>query len=199
MRTLLVIVHGIVIAIFGLISFISLTEGQGASAALGAIFLLAAVLLAVDLFLFVVPFDGKTARSLFGLDTADTMAYEPSYQSAPPRVTVQPTQEQPATVQSNGVQVDNTPINASVGIHMTNDPGANRARRACPKCNSQNLFYQTVSERKSTGCLTILLYIFLAVSVVGWVILIPLLLRNPYKNATYAVCQNCGHRFRVKQ
>ena len=68
----------------------------------------------------------------------------------------------------------------------------------CPKCGSQNVQVQALEERKKTGCLTVLLYIILACTVLGLLIVIPLLLRKKTKTTTYAVCQNCGHRWVVK-
>lgn len=68
----------------------------------------------------------------------------------------------------------------------------------CPKRGSQNVQVQALEERKKTGCLTVLLYIILACTVLGLLIVIPLLLRKKTKTTTYAVCQNCGHRWEVK-
>lgn len=68
----------------------------------------------------------------------------------------------------------------------------------CPKCGSQNVQVQALEERKKTGWLTVLLYIILACTVLGLLIVIPLLLRKKTKTTTYAVCQNCGHRWEVK-
>lgn len=67
----------------------------------------------------------------------------------------------------------------------------------CRKCGSENVSVQTISESRKSGCGTILLYIILAVSVLGWFILIPLLLRRKTDTNTYAVCQNCGHKWKV--
>jgi hypothetical protein len=68
-------------------------------------------------------------------------------------------------------------------------------KRICPKCNSDHISYQTVVEKKNGGCLMVCLYIFLAFSVVGWIILIPMLLAK--RTVTYAVCQSCGYRWNV--
>lgn len=68
----------------------------------------------------------------------------------------------------------------------------------CPRCGSNNVTIQVLEERKSTGCLTIILYIILACTVLGLLIVIPLMLRKKSKTKTYAVCQNCGHRWEVK-
>ena len=69
--------------------------------------------------------------------------------------------------------------------------------RMCPKCHNDNIQYQTVNEQKKTGCLMVLLYIILAISCIGWLILIPLLTRKKDLVVTYAVCQSCGYRWRI--
>ena len=68
----------------------------------------------------------------------------------------------------------------------------------CPKCKSENVQVQTVSESRKTGCLTIILYILLACTILGILILIPLMLRRKTETVTYAVCQNCGYRWKIK-
>lgn len=67
----------------------------------------------------------------------------------------------------------------------------------CPKCGGTNITYQTVSEGRKTGCLTIFLYILLACTLLGLLIVIPILLRKKTETVTYAVCQDCGHRWKV--
>ena len=71
------------------------------------------------------------------------------------------------------------------------------AVRMCPKCHSQNISYQTVPESKKTGCLTIILYILLALTIFGLLIVIPPFLRKKTVAVTYAVCQDCGHRWKI--
>lgn len=72
-------------------------------------------------------------------------------------------------------------------------------RRACPKCRGTNISYQTVTESRPTGCGTILLYVVLALTVFGLLIVIPLMLRKKTRTVTYAVCQDCGHRWVIQQ
>lgn len=69
----------------------------------------------------------------------------------------------------------------------------------CPKCGGRNVTVQALEERRKTGCLTVILYIILACTVLGLLIVIPLLLRKKTKTTTYAVCQDCGYRWEVKQ
>ncbi len=68
----------------------------------------------------------------------------------------------------------------------------------CPKCKSENVSISTVTENKKVGCETIILYILLAITILGWLVLIPILLRKKTETKTYAVCQNCGHRWEIK-
>lgn len=67
----------------------------------------------------------------------------------------------------------------------------------CPKCKGNNVQIQTVSESRKTGCLTVILYILLACTILGLLIVIPLLLRRKTETVTYAVCQDCGHRWKI--
>lgn len=71
------------------------------------------------------------------------------------------------------------------------------AEKQCPHCHGTNIQYQTVTESKKTGCLTILLYILLACTILGLLIVIPLALRKKTETVTYAVCQDCGKRWKV--
>lgn len=67
----------------------------------------------------------------------------------------------------------------------------------CPKCGSTNVSVQAVAEQKKRGCFMSLLWILLAVFTLGMVIWIPLLTKKGSKTKTYAVCQQCGHRWKV--
>ena len=69
--------------------------------------------------------------------------------------------------------------------------------RPCPKCNGRNVQFQTVEESKKTGCFKVFLYIFLAITILGWLILIPILARKRTRTVTYGICQSCGHRWEV--
>lgn len=69
--------------------------------------------------------------------------------------------------------------------------------RICPRCGQHNVQYQTVTESRKTGCFTVLLYIFLACTILGLLIVIPLVLRKKTNTVTYAVCQNCGCRWKI--
>ncbi len=80
---------------------------------------------------------------------------------------------------------------------ITESDQNNLPRRMCPKCRSERISYQTVTEQKGTCCLTILFYIFLAMTIVGLFILIPILAGKKDRTVTYAVCQTCGNRWRI--
>lgn len=68
-----------------------------------------------------------------------------------------------------------------------------RSGRKCPKCGG-TMTFQVVAEHKKAGCGTILFYILLSITILGLLVVIPLLLRNKTNNKTYAVCQSCGYR-----
>ncbi len=62
----------------------------------------------------------------------------------------------------------------------------------CPNCHSDNISVQMVAEQKKRSFLTILIYILLACTVIGLIILIPLMRGQKSKTRKYYVCQNCG-------
>lgn len=67
----------------------------------------------------------------------------------------------------------------------------------CKKCGSNNVTTQTVAEQKKRGCFSVCMWILLALCTCGLVLLIPLLSKKGSKTVTYAVCNNCGNRWRV--
>ena len=68
-----------------------------------------------------------------------------------------------------------------------------RGARKCRKCGGP-MTIQTVSESRKAGCGTIILYVLLALTIFGLLIVIPLALRKKTETVTYAVCQRCGHQ-----
>lgn len=99
-----------------------------------------------------------------------------------------------------GKEIDNNAAYCPVCGVSTNGTVQNVQHRhgaSCSKCHGHNITYQTVTEAKKTGCFTVLLYILLACTVLGLLIVIPLMLRKKTETITYAVCQDCGHRWRV--
>ncbi len=73
----------------------------------------------------------------------------------------------------------------------------NRSGLVCPHCHSQNISVQAVAELKKNGCGMILLYILLACTVIGLFLLIPIMRGQKSKTQSYAVCQSCGHRWKI--
>ena len=88
---------------------------------------------------------------------------------------------------------------------LYNAPDANASsttparRRACDRCRGTNISYQVVSEEIPTGIGATILYVFLSVTILGLLIVIPLMLRKRTRTVTYAVCQDCGHLWVVQQ
>lgn len=82
------------------------------------------------------------------------------------------------------------------GVTQTRSHQKEEKTPTCPKCGGR-MQIQTVSESRKAGCLTILLYVLLAVSLLGLFILIPLMLRKKTETVTYAVCQSCGFKKRI--
>lgn len=67
----------------------------------------------------------------------------------------------------------------------------------CPKCKSNRVAVQVVSEQKKRGCFAATLWILLALCTFGIILVVPLLTKKGSKTKNYAICQNCGHRWRV--
>jgi DNA-directed RNA polymerase subunit RPC12/RpoP len=71
----------------------------------------------------------------------------------------------------------------------------------CPKCKSENVNVQAVTDVKTKhrGCLGWMIWILISICTLGLAIIIPLLTNSKTKSKTHseAVCQNCGHRWKV--
>jgi DNA-directed RNA polymerase subunit RPC12/RpoP len=71
----------------------------------------------------------------------------------------------------------------------------------CSRCGSENVIVQVVTETKTKhrGCFGWLLWTLLAICTFGLIIIIPLLTNKKTKSKSHgeAVCQDCGHRWRV--
>lgn len=84
-----------------------------------------------------------------------------------------------------------TPNDTSRGQYIY---GAN----CCPRCGSDNIAISTYQESNSIGCGMVLLYIFLFLTVLGWLVLIPLLIQGNQKTVkTMCVCRNCGNKWYI--
>lgn len=68
----------------------------------------------------------------------------------------------------------------------------------CPNCHHSRIAFQTRMEKKETTTGMIVLYVILAITVLGLFILIPILLTHREEPVTYAICQNCGFCWRVE-
>lgn len=67
----------------------------------------------------------------------------------------------------------------------------------CSKCGSDRVNVQIVAEQKKRGCLMSFIWLLLAICTIGAIIWIPLLIRKGSKTVSYAVCQNCGKRWKM--
>ena len=66
----------------------------------------------------------------------------------------------------------------------------------CPRCGQVNVSVQAVAETDKRGCLSTLIWIVLAMFTFG-LALIPLLRGRKSNTRSYAICQTCGHRWRI--
>lgn len=84
-----------------------------------------------------------------------------------------------------------------VGVNIISDKPTNPNQLVCPYCGSSNIQVQMVSENVNPGCFTILLYIFLAITLIGIPIMIIFLLLKGKKSIVrkFYVCQTCGKSF----
>ena len=69
----------------------------------------------------------------------------------------------------------------------------------CPRCGGENIAVTVVSEDKAMGCMTIVMYVLLALTIFGLLIVIPLMLSKKQETVTYAICQNCGTKWQISQ
>lgn len=75
--------------------------------------------------------------------------------------------------------------------------GENMGNLVCKKCGSNNVQVQTIAVNKKRGCFASFLWIILAIFTLGMIIWIPLLTKKGSKVEAYAVCQNCGHKWKT--
>ncbi len=71
----------------------------------------------------------------------------------------------------------------------------------CPKCGCDRVVIQAVTETKTKhrGCFGWACWILLAICTCGLILIIPAVTNTKTKSKTHseAVCQNCGHRWKV--
>lgn len=68
----------------------------------------------------------------------------------------------------------------------------------CPNCRSDKVSVQVVERQKKRGCFAAMMWILLAICTCGLILLVPLITRKGSKTVTYAVCRNCGYRWKLK-
>ena len=68
----------------------------------------------------------------------------------------------------------------------------------CPNCRSDKVSVQVVERQKKRGCFAAMMWILLAICTCGLILLVPLIARKGSKTVTYAVCHNCGYRWKLK-
>ena len=78
-------------------------------------------------------------------------------------------------------------------------PSSDGYQLRCPRCGGTNVTVQTVSEMKKRGCLSILLMLLIACTIIGIPFLIIWVILRGRRTVTkkYAVCQTCGHSWTV--
>lgn len=78
-------------------------------------------------------------------------------------------------------------------------PSSDGYQLRCPRCGGTNVTVQTASEMKKRGCLSILLMLLIACTIIGIPFLIIWVILRGRKTVTkkYAVCQTCGHSWTV--
>ena len=68
----------------------------------------------------------------------------------------------------------------------------------CKKCGGSNVNVQAVNEVKHRGCLMSLVHIFLIICTLGLWIIVPALRGGTRsKTKSFAVCQDCGYRWKI--
>lgn len=92
-----------------------------------------------------------------------------------------------------GFQSGQNPMASYIG------PSKNSPIHPCHSCGSINVSYEMVTEPYKTNWLLILFYIFLALTCCGFLVLIPILLRQKSHVATYAICRDCGNKWNVAE
>lgn len=68
----------------------------------------------------------------------------------------------------------------------------------CPNCRSDKVSVQVVERQKKRGCFAATMWILLAICTCGLILIVPLIVRKGSKTVTYAVCYNCGYRWKLK-
>ena len=67
----------------------------------------------------------------------------------------------------------------------------------CPDCGSPDIVYSTKKEPVPLDIGTVIVYILLALTCCGLLVVIPILLSPKERTVTYATCRNCGYRWNI--
>ena len=67
----------------------------------------------------------------------------------------------------------------------------------CKKCKSNNITVTAVAEQKKRGCLGACMWLVLSIITLGMLIWVPLIMRKGSKTKSYAICQDCGYRWKI--
>jgi len=67
----------------------------------------------------------------------------------------------------------------------------------CPKCESENVNVQAIAIQKKRGCLMSVIWFILGCCTLGLLWIIPMITKKGSKVKGYAVCQNCGNKWKV--
>lgn len=70
----------------------------------------------------------------------------------------------------------------------------------CKKCGSENVTMQVIEEKKRSGIISTLIQILICCTLIGipFFVLWKIIRGRKTKTVTYAVCQECGARYKVK-
>ena len=84
-------------------------------------------------------------------------------------------------------------------VVITNRYSRDNSVIICPKCGSSYTKVQLITTNNEPGCLAILGYLLLAITIVGIPIMIIILIAkgNKTKVNRYCVCQSCGYNFNM--
>ncbi len=69
----------------------------------------------------------------------------------------------------------------------------------CPKCCSATVSVQAVAEAKKRGFFMSLFWFILGLCTIGLIWIIPLITKKGSKTRSYALCQNCGYRWKINK
>lgn len=79
-------------------------------------------------------------------------------------------------------------------------------KQICPQCGSSNVSFNLALEEQKTGCgegcflSSVAVFLLLLIPVLGWILLIAMFLEKKGTiNVTYALCNNCGHSWKIEQ